>query len=80
MFSAVCVEGHMTVVSEAVFTLGGGMALGENARSAYLHHLIALKHASVILFLIFIFSAVQHGDPVTHTCIHTFSSQCRVGM
>lgn len=28
----------------------------------------------------FFFSIVQHGDPVTHTCIHNFFSHCRAAL
>ena len=31
-------------------------------------------------FYLFIFSTVRHGDQVTHTCIHTFSSHCCIAM
>ena len=31
-----------------------------------------------ILYFIYLFSAVQHGDQVTHTRVHTFSSHCCV--
>ena len=35
----------------------------------------------LLFFGVFVcFSAVQHGDQVTHTCIHTFSSHCCVAM
>ena len=32
------------------------------------------------LFLFVCFSAIQHGDLVIHTCIHSFSSHCSVTM
>ena len=35
------------------------------------------KNFSILFFIsqyIIIFSTVQHGDPVTHTCIHSFFS------
>ena len=34
----------------------------------------------LLLLLLYFLSAVQHGDQVTHTCIHTFSSHCCVAV
>ena len=36
---------------------------------------IYLKNSSSVFF-----STVQHEDQVTHTCIHTFSSHCRIAI
>ena len=38
-------------------------------------HLCIFGRGGLFCFVL-IFSTVQHGDQVTHTCIHTFSSHC----